>query len=287
MASNHVKEQALLLGPRRSLVAIVSTPARPAAPDAQTVVILNSGIVHRVGSSRLSVSLARALAAVGLTAVRFDMSGIGDSDPRADTLPPGEAGLADIREALDSLEAARGTRRVILAGLCSGADFSVVYSGGDRRVVGAALIDPAVPHTFRHYLHYYVKRLARPASWLGMVRGKNPLWARVKRRLAPPDPDAAREPSVDDPEARAYLERAYASAVRGRVRLLAILTGMHRSYREELLHAFPAVRFGELLRLEYLEDADHLFMDPAPRARLIAAIVNWAAHTDFAERREV
>jgi dienelactone hydrolase len=287
-----VKEQALLLGPRRSLVAVVSNGAKSqAAAAAPTVVILNSGIVHRVGPNRMSVTLARALAAIGYTVVRFDLSGIGDSEPRPDTLPPMEAGLADIREALDSLEASRGTRRVILAGLCSGADFSAIYAGSDPRVVGAVLIDPSIPHTFLHWVHYYKNRLTRVESWLNIVRGQNPFWLRIKRRLHRPPPaetPEARELTVDDPEVRAFLEKTYLNVVARRVRLLAVLTGVLQSYREELIDAFPAANFGDLLRLEYFKDADHLFMDPAARARLIDVIVSWVLRTDFgAEARSV
>lgn len=286
-----VKEQALLLGPRRSLVAVVSSAVRPAAAsDTPTVVILNAGIVHRVGPNRMSVILARALAAIGFTAVRFDLSGIGDSEPRTDSLPPLEAGLADVREALDSLAATRGTQRFILAGLCSGADLAVVYAGSDPRVVGAVIIDPSIPHTLRHWLHYYKNRLTRAESWINIVRGQNPFWLAMKRRLrrapAAAEEPALRELTVDDPEVRAFLERAYVNVVGRRVRLLAVLTGVLQSYREELLDAFPAARFGDLLRLEYLKDADHLFHDPTARARLIDVIVHWAVTTDFAAAGE-
>jgi hypothetical protein len=83
------------------------------------------------------------------------------------------------------------------------------------------------------------------------------------------------------------MERAYVSAIANRVRLLAVLTGVHRSYREELLDAYPAARFGDLLRLEYFKDADHLFMNPSARACLIDLIVDWAVNTRFADERTI
>ena len=43
-------EQALLLGPRKSMVGVITpASARAAVPDAPFVVILNAGIIHRVG----------------------------------------------------------------------------------------------------------------------------------------------------------------------------------------------------------------------------------------------
>src|SRR5690606_31730993 len=99
------------------------------------VVILSAGIIHRVGPNRLHVELARALSAAGCTSLRFDLSGIGDSEKRSDGLPPLDASLADIREAADWLQATRGVDQLILVGLCSGADQGLIYAGGDPRVV--------------------------------------------------------------------------------------------------------------------------------------------------------
>lgn len=284
------REQAQLLGPQRSLVGIFTEPLQPAGGDGPLVVLLNSGIVHRVGANRMSVRLARALADAGHAVLRFDLSGIGDSPPRADALDPLASSLADIRDVLDTVERTRGTRRVILGGLCSGADQSVVYAAGDPRVVGAILLDPTAPITRRARLHHYRKRLLRGESWLNVLRGKNPLWRSLKARASrnghggkapPPGPSYA---DLRSPEVRAFLERAYGGAVRGGVRLLAIATGDRSTYRRQLVHGLPAVSFGDQLRLEYLGHSDHTFALEADRARVIELVVEWVAHTPFAER---
>ena len=96
------RELPVLLGRRKSLVGILTEPQQAAgARERPAVVILNAGIIHRVGPNRLHVQLARALAQAGVTVLRFDMSGIGDSPNRHDVLSPLEAAMADIREALD------------------------------------------------------------------------------------------------------------------------------------------------------------------------------------------
>src|SRR4051794_10640028 len=97
------KEQAVLLG-RHSLVGILTRPPPARQKDAPAIVILNTGIVHRVGHHRMYVSLARELATSGRTVVRFDFAGIGDSKPRNDGTSPLIASLSDIREVLDTLE---------------------------------------------------------------------------------------------------------------------------------------------------------------------------------------
>ncbi len=285
MSAPPIKEQTLLMGPRKSLVGVL-TPAAPdrARPDRPTVVLLNSGIVHRVGANRFSVTLARALAADGSTVVRFDLSGIGDSEPRTDGLAPLEGALADIREALDFLETTRQSRRFILGGLCSGADHSVIYAGADPRVAGIVLLDPSTPRTFRHYVLHYQARMLRMDSWVNLARGKNPVWRAIKARVAGDVEPAgdARQPRLDSPQVRAYLERAYRAALDGGVQMLAVLSGENRYYREQLIDAFPGVPFGDRLRLEFFKGTDHMFTAPAASEKLVRVIVEWIGAATFA-----
>src|SRR5215208_2707552 len=97
-----VKENVYAVGAGKSLVAVVTEPAGAAAKNAApAVVILNTGIIHRVGHQRKFVILARELAARGYFVVRFDFSGIGDSERREDDLPALEGCLDDIRGILD------------------------------------------------------------------------------------------------------------------------------------------------------------------------------------------
>jgi dienelactone hydrolase len=284
------REQAVLIGARKSLVGILTTGSPP-AQGRPAVVILNSGIVHRVGANRMSVSLARALAAAGFPALRFDLSGIGDSEPRDDGLPPLDGSLADVREALDWLESSRGYRRVVLAGLCSGADHALLCARTDARVVGAALLDPSIPRTRRHYAHHYAKRLLRLESWLNLARGESPVLRSLRARLAAaalpgaprPAPAAGPyEPNLQSPEVRAYLAEAWRMALAHGVRFLAVETGERSHYRAHLRDAFPDVRFGDQLRLEWFGSSDHMFSAQADRARVIRVIVEWAQRTAFA-----
>ena len=83
-----MRERALTFGPDGGLVGILTEPDPDVArANAPAHVILNSGILHRVGASRLYVQTARSLAEDGITSLRFDFSGIGDSEVRKDSLP--------------------------------------------------------------------------------------------------------------------------------------------------------------------------------------------------------
>src|ERR1700761_1321277 len=121
--NSRLQQQVVMIGARKTLVGSVTQPVQYELDHRPAVVFLNSGIIHRAGHHRMYVVLARMLAEAGHYVLRFDLSGIGDSESRIDGLPPLEAALADVHEAVDWL-VSRGTRRIILVGLCSGADHS-------------------------------------------------------------------------------------------------------------------------------------------------------------------
>src|SRR6185436_6886506 len=90
-----VRDEAVRLAPEGQLVGILSYPpgAQPAArsdtlspatPAAPAFIILNAGVLHRVGPHRLHVILARRIAASGLPSLRLDLGGIGDSIASSD-----------------------------------------------------------------------------------------------------------------------------------------------------------------------------------------------------------
>ena len=289
MTLPRLREQAYLLGPRKSLVGVMCERADGGESDRPTFVILNAGIIHRVGPSRMNVQLARALAQAGYPALRFDLSGIGDSEPRADNLPPFEASLADIREAIDWLEGVRKVRRVVLVGLCSGANQSLLYGGGDPRVVGLVLLDPATPRTWGYYLRYYLPRMVSPRVWYNVLRGRH----RMVRGLAKTmtgNRDEVQEADVVDlqsPEVRGVLERAYRSALDQRIQMLVALTSGvedQHNYPGQILDAFPGVPFGDRLEVEYFDGAHHTFASEADRSRLFALVLDWAARAPFEGR---
>jgi pimeloyl-ACP methyl ester carboxylesterase len=287
-----VRENVYAVGSGKSLVAAVTEPARGAGKNAAPViVILNTGIIHRVGHQRTFVILARELAARGYLVVRFDFGGIGDSDRRGDNLPALEGCLDDIRVVLDWLEASRGQRRSILLGLCSGADHAIIYAGSDPRVVGAALLDPMIPPTRRYYLHYILHRLARPRSWLSFITGNGRLFAIIRKRLLKPkDGEKIVAANPEDERVRVFLKGVYARAIKNNVQLLSVLTGAsdtrQSSYREQILDAFPELELSPMLRAEFFEDSDHLFLFEHDRKRLNAIIIDWIETAKFREVQE-
>jgi len=285
-----IRENVYTVGPGKSLVAAVTEPALGATNAAPVIVILNTGIIHRVGHQRKFVILARELAERGYSVVRFDFGGIGDSERRADHLPALEGCLDDIRVILDWLETSRGHRRSILLGLCSGADHAIIYAGSDPRVVGAGLLDPMIPPTRRFYLHYILHRLMRPRSWLSFMTGNGRLFTTIRTRLVKPKGEEVVVIRPEDERVRRFLKDVYARAVDNNVQLLSVLTGAsdtrQASYREQILDAFPDLKLAPLLRAEFFEDSDHLFLFEHDRKRLNAIIIDWIATARFREPQE-
>lgn len=136
-----VQESAIAFGPRKRLFGILSEPAHPRADHA--VLFLNVAANHRVGPNRMVVRFSRALAAQGVGAFRFDIAGVGDSetvDERPHVLYS-KAAVADVRAAMDAVEAQLGVKRFALVGLCSGAFLAFHTALADARVTRQVLLN--------------------------------------------------------------------------------------------------------------------------------------------------
>lgn len=281
----------MLFGRSKSLIGILTRPTSDPSVRRPAVVILNTGIVHRVGHHRMYVTMARILAAAGHHVLRFDFSGIGDSRNRDDNLSPIAAFKADVGEAIDALTSSCGERDIVLIGLCSGADIGLQYGFDDRRIVGFVLLDPSIPPTFRFYVDYIRQRVRRMPSWLSFVAGRGRIWQDIGefiRSNITSKPSTYRN-SLIDPQRRSELGQMYMTLVSRGARLLVVLTGGplegRQSYREQLLEAFPSVPFGDKLVLEYFEGSDHTFTSAQHRERLNNLVLNWIAplHTTSPE----
>ena len=174
-----MREEAFLFGKTHSLVGIITDPPTLAAggkPPA--VILLNQGLIHRVGSNRLSVRLARRLAGMGFVVLRFDFSGVGDSIARADNLSRQTRWVQETQDAMDYLREAKGIESFILGGVCSGGVASLKIACSDPRVVGALLINPQFfDDELTSYIEarrwrYWKTVLFKPRRWLRPITGR-------------------------------------------------------------------------------------------------------------------
>jgi len=172
-----MREEALLFGKTKSLVGIITDPPEAKRSNGLPgIILLNAGIIHRVGPNRIHVKIARTLAPMGFVVLRFDFSGIGDSKVRDDNLPFEESAVRETQEAMDYLSTTRGVKRFHLIGISSGAIVSYKTAGRDPRVLGATLINPAsYGDELRSYAkarRYWKNVLSDPKRWAKVFTGK-------------------------------------------------------------------------------------------------------------------
>ena len=177
-------EQPVWFGGDAELFGILCRPELP-DPQRPAVVILNTGANHHVGNARMAVELARRLARSGITSLRMDAGGVGDS-----VLRPGGASKAlytdssvdDACAAVGFLDAA-GHGGAIVVGLCAGAWVGLHAALADRRVIGLVAINLQRfiwrPHmslqvalrSHKRSSATYLAALRDLASWRQLLRG--------------------------------------------------------------------------------------------------------------------
>lgn len=283
-----MKEKALLLGGKKTLLSILCEPDAAPPSDRPIFIILNAGIVHRVGPHRKSVKLARALAREGFRCLRLDLSGIGDSPPRRDAQSFAESAIADIGEVLDDLTALFGPTGFVLFGLCSGADNALEMAKRDKRIVGTVMIDGVAYRNPRYYLEHYGRLLNRPKAWLNFGKraatkvvtktvGKLPL---IKTDAKPveaqplPIADYVREFA-----SREVVSEQIQGLVDRGVKMYWLYTaGMSIYYNHErqFFDNFKSVDFKGRIDHDYFANADHTFTELNTQRMLLDAVVRWS-----------
>lgn len=153
------------------LVGIVHPANRPARIG---VVVVVGGPQYRIGSHRQFVLLARALAAAGIPAFRFDVRGMGDSGGH---FPGFQAINDDIAAAIDTFTAAvPGLDHVVLWGLCDAASANLFYAYTDSRVAGLVLLNPWVrtetTYARAELKHYYLGKMVDGGFWRRLLTRK-------------------------------------------------------------------------------------------------------------------
>ncbi|MFT4103022.1 MAG: alpha/beta fold hydrolase [Burkholderiaceae bacterium] len=126
------------------------------------VLLFNAGTIARMGPHRFNVKLARRLARLGHSSLRFDLSGQGDSGAAPGTLGYHEQTGQDIRDATDRLAQAAGVRRFVIVGICSAAQAGWHAALRDPRIVGLVMIDGhAYPTRWTPLVHRWRRRRER------------------------------------------------------------------------------------------------------------------------------
>ena len=152
------------------LVGVIHAPE-----NARTgMVMVSGGDQYRVGSHRVFVELARALAGAGVAVMRFDHRGIGDTGGDYHGF---EYLHEDIRAAIAELKrACPALERIVIGGLCDGASAALIAAEKLSGVDELVLINPWV-HTSdlearTRLINYYASRLKSRDFWGKFFRGQ-------------------------------------------------------------------------------------------------------------------
>jgi len=131
-------ETPLQFGPEGGMFGILCSPHQP-SPDAPALLLPTTGADPCSGMSRMWTELARRVARNGITSLRFDMSGVGESrgqwsgNPLAAAYHPDR--MADLGRAVDALSEL-GFDRVAVVAYCSGAYAAWHAAIPDTRISG-------------------------------------------------------------------------------------------------------------------------------------------------------
>jgi len=138
------------------------------------VLIVVGGPQYRVGSHRQFVQLSRSLASQGVSSMRFDYTGMGDSCGEKKEF---DNVCDDIKASTDAfLKAQPHLKSIVIWGLCDAASAALMYAHQDERVNGLVLLNPWLRSEQAMgkamVKHYYLQRLLSKSFWKKLLSGK-------------------------------------------------------------------------------------------------------------------
>ena len=165
------------LGHQCRLIGILCEPVGQSVAPPTTVIMVAGQPQPRIGAHRMFVQLARHLAAAGVSSLRFDTSGWGDSlaSPQ-----PFEEARFDIVTMCQALLRKSPNQRIVLLGLCDGAtsaSLALPLLKADHRAVDAIVlinpwIDPLAIAPETQLSSYYLNRLKSGDFWRKLLSGR-------------------------------------------------------------------------------------------------------------------
>ncbi len=264
-------EQTCYFGPGNSLFGVLNKPKNP-RKNAPAVLLITAGLLHHVGPYRLYVHIARELAMLGFTVLRFDLGGIGDSGPGARDISISERSNYEIGHAMDYLQEAHSINYFISMGLCSGADDTLKIAVNDNRIRGCLFLDGPGYRTsafyLRHVLLHYPRRLLSIQKWSHLVSR----YFSNKLSIDSGEIDYRNFPS------RAVAETQIQGLVTRGVKSCFIYTGGvsdYYNYKGQFAKMFPSLKAGNGIEWHYFPRMDHMAILQSDREKIIDKVVNW------------
>jgi pimeloyl-ACP methyl ester carboxylesterase len=268
-----MREQIIRFGADNSVIGILTTGEGGKLPRLGCI-LPNIGLAHRIGPHRVNVKVARELARHGVSTVRFDLSGVGDS-PKAKTSDGLiDQAVADMRDAMNHMEQSCGISRFIVFGICSGAQNGYFLALNDERIVGLLMYDGFDFPSLMSRFDYVMTRI-RSTPW-------RELGSKLVHRLSPRSPArtddiftaALNEMHPSPDQFRAALEKL---VTRG-VSIFVFYSGSRRTRDNDrgLLGALGDRALLDKITYRFDGDMDHTATSQESQRKLLALISGWA-----------
>lgn len=262
-----MREEAHRFGRARHLVGIAGLPDGPRGETG--VIVLNAGLVHRIGPFRLHVELTRQINAVGYPTLRFDLSTLGDSAATGGGQTRTQQVCADLDDAMKLLKERAGCERFVLVGLCSGAQNAHIVAATDPRVSGAVFLDGYAYRTLGYKLRHYLPRIVDPGRWARLLRGRPEGGA---------DRPASEPVFAVAPAPREEVIADFTGMVERGMKLYLVYSGgisTHFNHARQFRECFGKVMAHPSVTTRYVEETDHTYILTGDRARLLDGIGGW------------
>lgn len=136
-------EEPVAAGSARDLYGVACRPAGGSMERGPAVLFVNTNYDHHGGWARRWVEIARAAARAGVTSLRVDLPGIGDSPARAggpEVVLYSAHHVEATRDVAETLARETG-RPVLVVGLCSGAHLAFRAAAASEAIAGAVLFN--------------------------------------------------------------------------------------------------------------------------------------------------
>lgn len=289
---NDMTQTPVRFGAGNSLVGTVTMPAQQ-VPATAACLMFNMGANHRIGPRRINVKLAHVLAARGVSSLRFDLGGVGDSEASDFSHDLQTRAIHDLQAGMDLLENTMGIRQFVIVAMCSGVEHAMAAAEADSRVVAISLFDGFAFPEWRSRLERTVRRaIAAPAH--PAFAGKAKRWLqrhflRSYSTKALPGFFTERKP----PQVNAiWFGAAMKRLVERKVAVQLLYSGsLHVSDRgRDQLGPFRREPFAQALQYEFMRELDHTFCTAKGQQLFLQSVGDWVtacASGAGAERRTV
>ncbi len=300
-------EQPFSFGPGDKLFGILCCPSGNGDRTRSTVIMPNTGFGRHIGDGRVFVTLARRLAAMGVSSLRMDLAGFGDSAavPDGDPDPYAERNVQDLIAAVSALDAA-GHGDPVVIGICSGAYTAFHATLSDPRIRAMILVNlqkfiweknsslKVGSGLQRRPLGFYLRAATRRTAWIRFAKGEIAVGAVLMTLCRRPAARLYRRlcqglERVTGTETRSGQIMRWFRALKSREVRISLLYSEGDPGLSEVAHYFGRgrKRFHHLPNVEVslLSAADHALLEYDARLQLIEKVCRIVNATDTERSR--